>query len=482
MFGFVLASLGSPVVFSQELDPPKYEIVSDYGPRIIPKGNGSPIHLGVDYGAPLAAGIVPVESGTISGIGYHGGWFVDIKGLTGKFTYLHLFSGKGAKPSPSGGFELFKKANLTDEDNLSKQGNVIVQWGAKGAEKALSQFDKCTVFIGNKILKGPNGKPILTRSVVETSEAIGPVGTSGGFPAHLHIGYENKDNPLYILKHPPDGAPKVIFETPAEKLIDEANWLSPFPIKFSVDSTAGLDLDKVDIFFYRYGDPSQPVHLGPAGKPTFGYGGRPKDAKTGRPDETKTATVVKTNGSTTGVQPLDADGKRPDNQPGLDRFIFRIDSWAIDNGKSLPTGEGHALAVKCKDVNGNEVVFTTAPFVIDVRNPREVIEPGDCISTVRGDCFGKIYPGNACNPYNPVTGSDICDKILVRVNRSTDSLQGILLRNLTTGAIIQPDRPFFWAVRWPGPDARFGFGRDSQGHARLAAIFYNSIDNQGGLP
>ena len=252
-----------------------------------------------------------------------------------------------------GNWELRQNAILKDPSTGGiRQRNIIILWAGTYAQKVLCT--ESNLWVQNtdgSYIKDTIGNNIKTKKSVTQNEKIAPMGDSGTTNVHLHFGlnYPN-DNSLYHVLHTPDTLPTATIEnSPNNHTFTQQELSSDYAIKVLVDSTGGLDLDKVDLWIYKNKDPNQAIHIGTAGQPTFCYGGQP--------GESMTATLVSSDGSTTGVQPVGST-------PGQDRFVF------LQNFGSLNLSDGeHSLVVKMKDVNGNDSPDTLHHFVIDTTPP-----------------------------------------------------------------------------------------------------------------
>lgn len=331
-------------IFAQTLPAPPWPITSDYGPRMLSHWN---FHQGIDYAGGYGEPITPVEEGVITRIAYlDGGWNLRIEGALGSWEYIHIFTGSGSLPVTSGNWELSNATLEIPSTGTTEQANIIILWVGNSAEKVLTQSQYSNRLIridGENYILGNDGKPILTRTSVSSTEPISPVGNSGEVSTHLHLEYRNgADNPLLHVQHPPDSLPRAAIESPPDGYVFTKEKLnSAYPIRIRANSQGGLDLDKVDILIYKWLDPSQAIHLG--GNNTFCYGGMK--------DENKTiGTIIGSNGNSAGVCPLGT---------GDDRFIFLQNFGSL----GLPDGK-HLLVVKGTDINGNEIIGATNQFTI----------------------------------------------------------------------------------------------------------------------
>ncbi|MEW6482135.1 MAG: M23 family metallopeptidase, partial [bacterium] len=339
-------------LFSQWLNPPwNWPITSDYGPRKVSKGTW--FHRGIDYGGPNGADIKAVEGGVIKTIETDslGVCYITIQGSHGDWKYLHIFS-SGPLPRTSGNWEL-AKATLVHPVQGTQPTTIIILWANRGQRQAIkvlciNRLNGSRVILGTETINDVFGNEIRSRGSVEDNEIIAPVGTSGGFPAHLHLSLNHNpqtntsDNPLYHLLHPPDKLPTITIEQPKNGYVIKNKELKEDVIKVKIDSTQGLDLDKVNLAIYKHKDPNQAINL--ETNPTYNYGGRPGENRT-------TLTVDKT--GNVYVEPI---------SNGLDRFI------ASYNFSSLPEGT-HSLFVEARDVNDHIATFTS-DFRVDTTPPQ----------------------------------------------------------------------------------------------------------------
>ncbi len=328
------------ILSSQTLDAPwPWPINSDFGPR----NEGSWFHRGIDYLGPNGATILSIENGNVDRIDYSGGWYIAVDNGAGRrWTYLHIFNDN---PNPSAGnWQLLEGARLVHPTtNEAVDSNVIVLWSTPGtvASKILSRHlhrGRWLEIDGNTVIDA-SGNTVLTRGSVIARESIATVGTSGGVGAHLHLGLNQRaDNPLLHLRHPPDDNPVITIEQGLGN-VHAAEFDCPVTIRVHLNSTAGLDSDKLEMLVFKEGDASQPVTL--SSDATFCYGGRDNEgpspnAETQRPaDQTR-------------VEPIGTT-------PGSDRFIY------IGNLSSLEgqvEAGGNSLAVIATDVNDHAVTVT----------------------------------------------------------------------------------------------------------------------------
>ncbi|MCG2725064.1 MAG: hypothetical protein L6420_02195, partial [Elusimicrobia bacterium] len=351
-------------------------ITSDYGPRSLP---GYDFHEGIDYSAgvgdtDMGTPISSVESGYITNIVSRGDFYnIDVKGYEEGHNWLygHIFSVSSSTTSmvtpekdSNRVWELrLGAAHINIFDGKETKGNIVILWKDDTRTESIKIFS----VIANSWIKingnflNTNDSLIVTSKHVSTLDDIAPMGNANPTPlyTHLHLGlnYPN-DNPFLYLQHPLDTLATAVIEKPLD-----GHLFAPFeledpnyPIKVRVESTDGYDVDKLTLWV-RASD-GRLHHLGKAGDPTFSYGGREDKERGG----TK-INVTQSNGSTTGIIPLDADLTKSDNQPGLDRFIFSQKFSDLN----LLDGE-HTLIADLRDVNGNQTLVESK-FRIDSSSP-----------------------------------------------------------------------------------------------------------------
>ena len=344
--------------------PWPWRITSDFGQRDVCVGSWW--HEGIDYGGADGEAIPAVEDGAIINIDYAGGWFITVQGNHGVWSYVHIFAGvDNTHPTPvaSGSWELTNATLVNPTTGASSVAKVIILWSdstRQFAQKVLSQssFAGRRAFINGITtpVLGITNTEIRSQGSISASEAIAPVGTSGGangYSAHLHLGYRQtvgglRRNPLYHLTHTPSGQHAITIENPEnnhEFTKDELK--SNYPIKIDVNSTTKPDVNRVLIYIQKEDNPSQTVYLSNAqGDPTFGY--------TGAVDEYDTpwnsAIFIQSDGNTTGVQPYRVPSSCTGDSMGHDRFIYlqKFDDL------HLPSGE-HSLIARITDINGNSI-------------------------------------------------------------------------------------------------------------------------------
>ncbi|MEW6606902.1 MAG: hypothetical protein AB1414_05540 [bacterium] len=245
-------------LFSQTLPPPgSWTITSDYGPRALA---GHYWHGGIDYGGPYGASIQAVEGGDIDRIRYlEGGWNLRIQSSLGNWEYIHIFN-DGPLPITLGNWEL-RNATLVNPNNPNDvtYSNVIILWSGTMATEVLSEEGYSGRWIRNpngSYIRETTGATATTRASIEQSEAIAPVGNSGGVPTHLHLEYNNgDDNPLLHVNHNPSNY-SITFQHPTDaddgvsdgRITVFHNRPITERINTRINTTTGLDLNRVRFF------------------------------------------------------------------------------------------------------------------------------------------------------------------------------------------------------------------------------------------
>jgi len=345
--------------------PWTFSISSDYGPRNVTTGTW--FHKGIDYGMPRNTSVIPIEKGIITEIafGEDTGWRVKYKINNGErvWNIYHIFSGTtDAIPvyscqtlpctSANKTWEL-RNATLVNPNNENdiKYSLVIIQWNGNYVSNVYT-----THTYRNRNIKNEDGTYIMsnnttraiTRSDVDVGVPFAPSGNSGiSGSYHLHLGVNNgDDNPLRYLIHTPDINPTVVINNPPDRhIFMREELLVPYPITITVNSTGGLDLDKVDVWIYKNGSDKKEdrIHLPvpfPVGvQNTFQYGGVP--------GENKTSNIREFSQNNSSVIPIG-------NEPGTDKFIL----YQTFKDLNLPAGK-HKLVAIAKDVNDHSSVTTT---------------------------------------------------------------------------------------------------------------------------
>lgn len=345
--------------------PWNWPITSDYGPRNVVGGTW--FHEGIDYGMPRNTGITPIENGVITYINYvdNAGWMLKYRSVDveREWQVFHIFTGT-SKNTPvyscptlpcTNANRTWELRNATlinpDNENDVRVGNIIIQWNGNFAENVYceSGLEAEGFYIrnldGTYIMSDATTRAV-TRSDVVVGVPFAPSGNSGGnYGYHLHLGVnDGNDNPLRYLRHTPDAVPVGVINNPPDKhIFTREEMIIPYPITITVDSTSGLDLDKVDVWVYKGGsdNPGDRIHLPyPTATPmpssiqnTFQYGGVP--------GEDRSFNIEPVTSGKSGVIPIS-------ETPGTDKFIL----YQTFKDLNLPAGM-HKIVVKAEDVNGN---------------------------------------------------------------------------------------------------------------------------------
>jgi hypothetical protein len=354
----VLGSLFSAHAHANILNPPvQFDISSDYGPRIL---DGSfDFHSGIDYASPMGTDVKAVEAGIISEIGYrefNGGHYIKVKGdAHGLWSYAHLFNDDELPIDFSNFGWILMEADLIEVDSSGFEGvtdtdTVLILWGDQTefeVQKVLcrSQYSGRRVSIGgNIIFRDAYGNEIRSQGRISAREPIAPSGKSGHADIHLHLSLRKRDgssngpldNALLYVKHPPDNLPTITVNNPLEGEHFVVGESSMYTIKVTVDSTQGLDVDNVEFLVYKDKKRTEAESIA-----EFKYGGRHGEAR-------NPLANTESNGTTNGVNPF-KEPEDEDYDPGNDKFIFNMDFSKL----GLSEGE-HFLAVRVRDINGNE--------------------------------------------------------------------------------------------------------------------------------
>jgi len=340
-------------LYAQDLNAPgNWSITSDFGPRNA-GSEASWFHKGIDYGGTEGEVISAVEGGAIKTIDYDSGFYIGIDGdNNGYWTYLHIFSGTSddlTESKTSGNWELMNTTVEHATSGITEQTNVIVLWSGNYAEKVLCIQNYSGYYVkdssGTYILDS-NGDKIKTKSSVIASESIAPVGTSGGYPAHLHLGNRiaksalEKDNPLLYVSHTASDFKATIL-SPRGSISKLQADTGAIPIMGRINSTAGLDLNTVAIFVDGTEESNKIA--------TFNLGGKSDESATTNASTSSGETV---SGVIYKVSPYNTT-------TGYDDFI--IDSYDFS-----PLEKGaHLIYVRATDINDNEKTFAFNLNIVD---------------------------------------------------------------------------------------------------------------------
>jgi hypothetical protein len=343
--GFFFLLLGLPLCASGlELPTPwTWPITSDYGPRNV--STGTWFHEGIDYGGGFEKEIPAVSSGAIGRIGTFrgGGYGIAVKDNENRtWWYFHLFTdGLLPRESDESNWELWPAKLKHKVTGKVSDETVIILWSDKIRYRASKVFvvndlDDQLVYIhkSTPVFTSDGTSTITARGWVKQHEPIAPVGNSGvGTGAHLDLRLNGgKDNPLLYLAHNQGGMGLSLTAFPEGYMFKPEDLSRAIPIEVVVNSTAGLNLDK--LFLRVDAWDGQRHHL--YGEPSFSYGGR-LDSEVG--GGTRTA----------GVRPC-AEGL-PCVEPqsnGVDRF--RLEQVF---GDLHLTGGSHVLTAEAVDIRGN---------------------------------------------------------------------------------------------------------------------------------
>lgn len=331
------------------------EITSDFGPRKV--GNEFQFHRAIDLKGAAGTAFPLIKGGKVVELKYAADGSnilictIEVSS-TEKYRYLHMFS-NATLPIDSGDFTLCK----TKRDDQY----AIICWENKSQNRAkyiISTAVNDTVEIyGNIVLtKTGNEAEKTTTNLNPTDHPyIGPIGTSGGYPAHMHIdmGYKVNKNPLYYIPHNREENFEIGLWDKNNR--DRENgWIvkkddaNSYYLKITLTSVATLNLDEILIYIDN-GDDNNLLWK-------FSYGGKPKaDGTANFPIHTDVEKGACSNGTTDGVYSVDKDNNG-ESEEGYERFIFSKWEESLEVKDSLrvsklKTGE-HELIIKAKNVMG----------------------------------------------------------------------------------------------------------------------------------
>jgi len=308
-----VSSFSAPVwAHPNDVPDPGFVFTSDFGPR-----NVTPWHPAIDYGAGAGVAAPLLEDGTVTGLSRPNVGSIIILTIQGvhTFRYLHMFNDT-VLPIFSGSFILAQVSG----------GNLAIVSRTPGfldrANYIISPTAGQTVTINSDLLgiPGPTVPTVLRNAAgagnaISTNQlntvnhpAVGAAGTSGGYPAHLHVdlGFNVSENPLYHIADRNSAYVVKMLDTGNTARLGDyfvgPNDSNSMFIKLNVDSKVGGDLESVRI----YVDSVDAGHL----VREFTYGGTtpahdPLNADTTGPDLS--------NGATNGVQPISY---------GLENFVY----------------------------------------------------------------------------------------------------------------------------------------------------------------
>jgi len=387
---------------------PTSSISSDYGPRNL--DSKYDFHSGIDYAMPKGTPIVHKENyqGTVVQIKRDENSHIILIEITGRknFAYLHIFEDiKEFEPGDHMTVESSDRRYVYDLRYTVNNNLCIVFWTdptRKFANRAICQYsNEKIVGDSGEYIKTLSGEDLLTTNIVNTGDIIAPVGDSGvpGHP-HLHLAFNyftgspkwKLDNPLYVVQHDtPDY--KVTLKEPESTEGQAITVFGKVPLKINVDSTKGLDLDKVKVYLNKKGEKIiddahciNETRVADPKKLEINYGGQPDIYPFPQ-------AITSTRGSTiqTGVDPQG-------DTPGDDNFYFIDFNSKIKKDFSgdakiseecrYPDGE-YTMTIRVTSVN-DEYFDKDVDIVIDNFRPYLSSVRIDTYSCMRG---GGIYTG-----------------------------------------------------------------------------------------
>ncbi|MEW6482846.1 MAG: hypothetical protein AB1397_07650, partial [bacterium] len=217
------------------------------------------------------------------------------------------------------------------------------------ATKVLSEEGYSGRWIRNpdgSYIRDTTGATATTRASIEQSEAIAPVGNSGGVPTHLHLEYNNgDDNPLLYVVHDPSNY-SLTFQHPTDaddghvdgKIIISHAQPDTERINTRINTTTGLDLNITQFYIDQVDDTHRLWRSC--------YGGRQDDGDRSNTQES--------NGRTDGIDP---------QSNGIDDFIYNWDSTTVDDGE-------HRLIAVATNVNNNFSLTDWITIYVDPTPPQ----------------------------------------------------------------------------------------------------------------
>jgi len=306
-------------------------IVGDFGPRrIIDDGvSKCDFHKGLDLKGVSGDAFPLVENGTVNYLGFtqNGGaksgiFYARVDGDK-KYRYMHMFSNVTVTAS---NLLPINSGNFTLAQTTESKAYAIIYWTNKVEKRAkyiISDIAGQTVKIGDRIIRKEVGDEFAETtdnvSVVD-NPYIGPIGTSGNFPSHMHIdmGLNVNVNPLNYITHENAVAYEMGLWDKNNKTRDESWVISDkiadsYYLKITVTSKETLNLDKVLI----YVDSAAEKNL----LREYSYGGRAGE----NPLNTLVENGDCSDGLKDGVYSVDLDGNG-ESDVGNERFIFS--KWA----------------------------------------------------------------------------------------------------------------------------------------------------------
>ena len=331
------------------------EINSDFGPRKI--GNKCQFHRAIDLKGSAGTAFPLIKGGKVVELKYAtDGSNILICTIevssTEKHRYLHMFS-NATLPIDSGDFTLC--------ETHEKKNYAIVCWSNKSQNRAkyiLSTEAGQTVKINNNFVIEEIGNEVAESvNVLNPTDHpyIGPIGTSGGYSAHMHIdmGLNVNKNPLYYIPHNKEENFEIgLWDRNNNER--ENGWIvkkddaNSYYLKITITSVETLNLDEILIYIDSV-DNNNLLWK-------FSYGGKPKaDGTANFPINTDVEKGACSNGITDGVYSVDKDNNG-ESEVGYERFIFSKWEESLEVKDSLrvsklKTGE-HELIIKAKNVMG----------------------------------------------------------------------------------------------------------------------------------
>ncbi len=343
----------------QTLFDPGFLVTSDFGPRFVT--GGSPFHKAIDMQRATGSTIPLLENGNITLLFRGATTGIIIVTVAGGHTvrYLHMFNDTPL-PICSGGFILdmdsnsnlaivkLSGASTSQADYIlstTSGATVTSDFTTASPSTTCSGFPNAIITFQNS--SGVNATTVSTVTRAAHS-ALGPSGTSGGFPPHMHIDLNNQSE--NILFHMPDRAGSIdvlnLFDgeyiSRQEGYVVGPNKATTSFLRVDVDSRAAKDMNKFNI----YVDSVTPLNL----VREFSYGGTtmahdPINANTapGGGDLS--------DGTTNGVYPVRIG---TNGIAGRDQFIFN--GWETAGTSVSPsnlTDGQHQLMFESEDIHGN---------------------------------------------------------------------------------------------------------------------------------
>lgn len=228
----LLALLFTPVAhaaFSPQSDPPatmpysptapSWKVSSAYGPRYVT--TGSTLHKGIDFNQQTGSndeGVILTarEGGVINKINTVGMKYISILSPSGTLDYFHIFNDQALPITvtnanvTAAGWSKVVLTNIVNTTATGQCGSIFFYALVNGMEilqKVLTEPACVGGVRGFRSWAGRTGRGgvpissiIYPQATVATNEAIAPMGTSGGFAAHLHQQLNSgADNVLSVM-------------------------------------------------------------------------------------------------------------------------------------------------------------------------------------------------------------------------------------------------------------------------------------------